>query len=670
MKATAEHRLVTITGPGGIGKTRLAIEGARQVAANRHDGVAFIDLAVVRDAAIVPAAIAEGLGLTTEAGEPPLDLVIRTLGPNALLLVLDNFEQVLAAAPTVGLLLARCPGLRVIVTSRAPLRLRGEHELDLAPLPLPPSEEADLSRLEANDAVRFFLGEVRRHSHIQLSAENAPAIVDICRQLDGLPLALEVVAAMARTVPLPAVREQLRNRLDLEAEHVDMPARQRTLRAAIDWSLEILPSQARELFARLSVFVGGFTAAAVAVAAPGSDASSGLDELVRHSLVMRMPDPDPDGDGLRFGMLDTIREIGLEHLDRMGATDEAHEREIQWLGGLLEQAGEGLTRRQDTAAWRERLDAERGNVREAIGWAASAGRDELALTLAAADDVWLVRGSANEGLSWLRVLLDRPATYPEPLRLRALLAAARLGWKAGDLDVARMALVDAAAILERLGDRRQQGAVAANLGLIAESQGQHDLAKREYERALAIMRELGYDFGIVDILTNLGVVAERTGNLDEAALRHSEALAIARSSGDSDELGLALSNVASIALRRGDLDQARRIIGESLAVLIRVRDVEGQIDCVETAAEILVATGRHDEGVRFLAGAHRWREESGFVRSSIDAREADALKTKLRGLIGDAMFDGLWTGGLVLTGNDLIATVQAWADAADDAADA
>ena len=332
VSAIAADRLVTVVGPGGVGKTRLAIEAARTASATFQGRVAFIDLSAVRDASLVPRRSSKGLQSSDELDGPQDERrghhderLLGALQGAPALLVLDNFEQVQAASSFLAGLLTKSPQLRVLVTSRMPLGIRGEREVSVMPLALPAEGERSLSQIEGNEAVAFFLDELRRHTSVTLSPDNAGVIAEICRRLDGLPLALELVAAGARATPLPDLVRRLERRLDIEARFADVPARQATLRATVTWTTEMMSPGARDLFARLSVFVGGFgLEAARAVAAQEEDLLERLDELLRHSLVLRriggLPgEPaanDPDG---RFGMLETIREIGLDELDGAGS---------------------------------------------------------------------------------------------------------------------------------------------------------------------------------------------------------------------------------------------------------------------------------------------------------------------------------------------------------------
>ncbi|HET8631226.1 MAG TPA: helix-turn-helix domain-containing protein, partial [Thermomicrobiales bacterium] len=461
-------RLLTLTGPGGVGKTRLAVRLAARVADDFLDGVAFVSLAELRDADLVLPTTARAFGVLPDRREPG-EALAELLHSRRLLLVLDNCEQVAAAAPALGALLAACPRLTILATSRAPLRLAAEQEFPVPPLAVPPDDAPTPQALVAVEAAALFVARARAvRPDFAVTAENAAAVAALCRRLDGLPLALELAAVRTRILSPAALLDRLKTRLDLLAfGPADAPARQRTLRATLGWSHDLLRPDERALFRLLGVFVGGFTAAAAEAvgATPGDDGAGVLDRLsalVAHGLVHR---DDADGEDGRFGMLETIREYARGHLEASGegaAAARAHARHFLALAerAHAERAGPRM------AAWLDRLDRDHDNLRAALAWCEAAGEAELGLRLAAAlFRFWSTRGPLAEGRAWLdRLLAAAPAAGASgpatAVRATALLAAGVLAYNQGDLPAAR-ALADASLALRRpLGDA---GAIAEAL---------------------------------------------------------------------------------------------------------------------------------------------------------------------------------------------------------------
>jgi len=414
--ADPEVRLLTLTGPGGIGKTRFALELGRRASPAFADGAAFAGLAAVADPGRVPIEIAEGLGLSDSAAGDVHAALAAVLAERELLLVVDNFEQVLPAAPDLGRLLAAAPRLKLVVTSRAALRLAGEHELAVPPLAAEPSADLFVRRARA------------LNPRLDPTPEDTRAIDRICTRLDGLPLAIELAAARTKVLSPAAILERLGRRLDLlNAGPRDAPARQQTLRAAIGWSHELLDPETQALFARLGVFVGGWSLDA-AEAVCGPDALDGLAALVDHSLVHRR--------GQRFGMLETVREYALERLEERGETPAYRRRHAESLATIFAAAERGLES-PDVARWLDRIAAERENLRAAIGFAVAERDSDLALRLCAGvARYWERRGHLTEGRALIGEALALPAE-PSHARLVVLNGAGVLAGEQGDFAAAR-----------------------------------------------------------------------------------------------------------------------------------------------------------------------------------------------------------------------------------------
>ncbi len=421
--------LLTLTGPGGVGKTRLALALAVEVAGAFADAVTFVDLAPAREPGEVPATVAAALGVADAGGRLLVDRLAAVLGDRPRLIVIDNFEQVLEAAPFVAELLSRCAGVTVLVTSRARLRVGGEREFPVPPLSPPERSSAVAAALGENDAVRLFAARARDiDPTFAVTDENAAAIAEVCRRLDGLPLAIELAAARTKVLPPAALLARLERRLPLLfGGNRDAPARQRTLRDAIAWSHDLLRPDEEVLFRRLAVFVGGFTLAAVEsiTAADGDedlDSVEGLARLVDHSLVRRETGSRQGGDAAtpRYAMLETVREFALERLESSGEAAAIRDRHAAWYVAMAEAADLNLLM-PGQESWLARLEAETPNLRAAEEWLHATGATGAALRLAGSLRwFWLVRGGVREGTARLERALREARDGDPAARARAL----------------------------------------------------------------------------------------------------------------------------------------------------------------------------------------------------------------------------------------------------------
>jgi len=599
-----ETRLLTLTGPGGVGKTRLAMQVGEGLHDRYADGVVFVSLASLNDSSLVIAAVARALGVPVRGESSLLEIMSAHLRDRRMLLVLDNFEHVVEAAPVVHALLASCRRLTVLTTSRAPLHIQGEHELAVPPLatpdaaPLPPA--ADLARYAS---VTLFVSRARAaQPSFALTEANAVAIVAICRQLDGLPLAIELAAARIKLLPPPALLARLDGdpnatplRL-LTGGARDAPARQQTLRNTIAWSYDLLSAEERRVFQDLAIFAGGATLeAAEAVCAAGADHALGLpnvldvlSSLVDKSLVQV---DESSGDvavgvdgGSRVTMLQTIREYGLERLEASGEWDEIGARHAAYYLALAERAAPGLTG-PEQSAWLALLGREEDNLRAALDWASrSGGRDgepvlngngpgiEIGLRLGSALwRFWHTRGQVSEGRAWLEKLLalSRPVGNDAPSlasQTRALDAASALATEQGDHQRAATLLEESLRLYRRLGDPRGAATATNILGSVALRQGDYRRATALYEECLAARRDLTDSRGTAVALNNLGIVARYEGDHQRAASLHEESLAIKRTLGDPRGIAFSLNNLGEVALDRGDDERATVLFAESLAL--------------------------------------------------------------------------------------------------------
>jgi predicted ATPase/class 3 adenylate cyclase len=604
----SEARLVTLTGPGGTGKTRLALQVADDLRARFPDGVYLVALASITDPGLVGPAVAQAIGVRDTGGRPLLDVLRAYLCDRSLLLVLDNFEQVLAAAPTVADLLAAGPCVRILATSREALRVRGEQEVAVPPLITPdPRQTASLDALARNPAVALFVeraGAVR--SDFMLTDENAGAVAGICIRLDGLPLAIELAAARVRALAPDAILARLDRRLPLLVGGPrDAPARQRTLRDTIAWSYDLLDEAERRLFRRLAVFVGGWSLEAAeavcgAAVAPGMDVLDGLASLIAKSLVHRV---DGVGREPRFGMLETIREYGLEQL---AAAEGAALRALHasYYLALAEAAEWGL-RSSDQGEWLTRLERDHDNLRAALAWTRGQPDPvEAELRLASALHwFWYLHGHLSEGRAWLGGALARGAAAGRTAaRARALGAAGTLAWHQSDLVSARALLEESVTLGRQLGD---DGIAAyALLHLVATTRDQGDLATARTlgEESVALWRDLGDTWGEAYALLWLGLVVRDQGDLARARALEEGSVRLARQVGEPRLLAASRLCLGSVLMGQGDHETAGAYLQQALAMLRQIGDLFALAQALNGLGD--VARGRGDD----LEAAARYEE--------------------------------------------------------------
>jgi predicted ATPase/class 3 adenylate cyclase len=558
-----ERRLVTLTGPGGTGKTRLAIELAWRTAARFRDGVWLVRLDAVREPSLVPAAIATAVGLVETPGTTPVERLRDFLADRSILLVLDNFEQVLGAGPIAGELLEGAPGLRIVATSRAPLRLSLEQEFPVAPLSLP-GETNGASDARSSDAVRLFIERARRaRPAYDPGPDEIGSIAEICRRMDGLPLGIELAAARVGLLPARALAQRLTSRLDLPGSATrDLPERQQTLEAAIAWSHDLLDAPARRLLGHLSVFAGGFRLEeAEAVAGPvdeaGADVIDALSVLVDHSLAEPMAGPDVP----RFRLLETIRVFATARLAETTEAPEARRRHALAYLALGEDAARHMPGRGQVP-WLDRLAIEHHNLRAALAWAIGTGEAEMAHRLASASwRFWQFRGHVAEGRDVVAdVLAMRGGDAPTEWRVRALEAAGGLAWWAADLPGADARYREQLALARSIGDRLGTADALFNLchtSFILWADAEELAAMRSEARAIYL--ELGEERSVARLDWSAAYPVMRDGRYAEAA----EIVALAAQRFDELEDGyylpIALASLGGIALASGDLETAIRM---------------------------------------------------------------------------------------------------------------
>ena len=585
------HRLVTLSGPGGSGKTRLALAAANELVGVFPDGGWWVELASVGSSELVAQAIASALGVREAAGRGSGAAIAGYLQDKRTLLVLDNFEHVIDAAPLVSELLAAAAGVTVLATSREVLRLRGEREMGLEPLPVPPPGGAtDVEELAGWDSVQLFVERARAAvPGFAITRDNAAAVLEIVEQLDGLPLAIELAAARLRVLPPGSLAARLGSRLRLlTGGSRDLPERQRTLRGAIEWSYDLLSEPERAFLDSLSVFSGPADLEAVeAVCAEGTDALGYLTSLVEKSLVRRL---DTDADGPLFALLETIKEFGRERLRARGEAERFAERHAEHYLRLAQEA-EGEIIGPLQIHWLDRLERDHDNLQEAIRWSLERGAIERAACIGAALHwFWWIRGQLSTGRHWLGRALAHRGARPA-VRGRALVAHARLSADQGDYDEARRDLDEALAIAAGLDDEELRAHGLSELSYIGFRRGSQEGEELAHQ-ALEIFRRRGDRHGEAIGLMRLASLATRRGDYERAAVLHLEALEIRRALGDTWGTASALNNLGYDAALHGRFDEAGPYLEECLELFEKVGFKEGIANATDSLA--LVAAGRGD----------------------------------------------------------------------------
>jgi predicted ATPase/DNA-binding SARP family transcriptional activator len=616
-------RLLTLTGAGGIGKTRLALQAASNVVDRFADGVFFVALAPLSDSALVSSTIARRLGVQESAGRPLLESLTEHVRDRRLLLLLDNFEHVDEAAPLVGELLAEASGLKMLVTSRALLHLYGEHAY-----PVPPLTE--------EEAVELFVTRSRAvRAEFELEGTRAQ-VVELCRSLDCLPLPVELAAARSGDLSPAEMLEVLPHRLELATRGArDVPARQRTLRATIEWSYGLLLESEQRLFSRLAVFAGGGS-----LDAAQTVCDADLDELaslVEKSLVLETEQASGEA---RFGMLATIREYAAERLEASGEAETVRRRHAERFLELAEEADPELDAGGNQEIWLERLALEHDNLRAALGWLASASEPELELRLASAlKNFWWVQGHLSEGRRWLEGALARGEAAPKALRAYALTGLGQIIYRLGALEEAKVALGESLDLYRELGDPTGIARAVGELGSVAVFQDDYDTAVARYEESAALFRSAGDKIRLAAVLANMGAVANYQGDYDRGRPLGEEALALQREFGAKDDIATSLHNLGCVALLEGRYSEGAALLRESLATSRDIAYREQEAMTLFRLAELAAVQEDRERAARILGAADAVFEELG-VPLYGDARDSyERTMDDLRSNLGEDIFE-------------------------------
>lgn len=698
-------RLLTLIGPGGIGKTRLALQVAGAVRGDFEDGVFFVSLAALSTPELVLPAIAEAVGVR-EAGKSALQETLQDfLGEQRILLVLDNFEHLLPARAALAALLDSCPRLTVLVTSRTVLRLARERTVDVPPLRTPvPEELQDLESIGRHSAVALFCDRAQTvKPDFVLTAANAAAVIEICHRLDGLPLAIELAAARIRVLPPGTLVTQLANRLRLlTGGAVDTPLRHQTLRGAVEWSYSLLDEPERALFARLAIFAGGCTLEAAEAVCNGVgeaslDVLDGLSSLADKSLLTVEEHIVPDDTHSRFVMLETIREYAVE---RMASTHEADTLRRTHAGYFLHMVEEDEPKLvgPEQVLRLALLDRELDNLRAALAWALSTREVEVGLRLSTALwRFWYARGHLTEGRRWLEqfLTLARKGSISETSALvaRTHIWTAALAMDQGDYGRAVAAGNEGLSLSERCGDRWGVAFSLNVLGNVAHNQGNDIRAGELFGQGLALFRDLDDRWGIGLSLNNIGMVTRAQGDLERALTAYSESLTIERELGDLWSIAIVLDNLGELARENMDLDEATALHEESLGLRLELGDLRGIADslaalgnvarqqgdpnrsgeqyeealtlyrkvgdkwgsavCLEGLAGTARARGQMEQAARLFGAASALRAAIKHPLAATERRVQEQEVAAVRQDLGEDAFTAAWEAGSVMSWEEI-----------------
>ena len=658
-------RLVTLTGTGGVGKTRLALAGAAALGEFFPHGVFFIALAAVRDAEVMWKAIADGLDVGGD--RPTADAVTEHLSARRALLVLDNLEQLDGAVGVVAALLAAAPGLVVVATSRRPLHLQGEQEQPVPPLEVP--RGAGVEEVAACGAARFFAQQAAMvKPGFTITPANAADVAAICRRLDGLPLAIELAAARAKLLAPKALLARLNQSLGLAAGDAGRPSRQRELRNTIAWSYDLLTPDLAQVFRQMGVFTGGcdldaLAAVAMADQGLGADPLQQAAELLDVSLITVTEGADGEP---RVGMLETIREFALERLERSGDLESSRRRHAEFHAALAERA-HGQLRGPEHLAWLDRLEAEHDNLRAALSWSFDTGaadeagagqRTETGLRLAQAlSQFWYQHGHATEGRRWLERAIELASNDAGAPLAHAAHGLGILLQQQGEDDAALPLFERSLAIWRALDDRDHVAQELNSIGITRRSIGDLDAARSLLEDSIAIARELGNDARLATGLSNLGLVEVNAGNLDRAMDMLDEALVLDRKLGDAWGAAIDQQSLAAASLRAGRAREAHDLLSSILDDVVGSGDIDFLASILELSAAITAELGDALRAARLAGAAETIRENAGMPIAEPDAALLERFLAPIRATIPREAWDSELAAGRALTQQQAITLV-------------
>jgi predicted ATPase/DNA-binding SARP family transcriptional activator/Tfp pilus assembly protein PilF len=617
-------RLVTLTGPGGTGKTRLGLAVAHALEPELREGALFVSLAPVSDPELLVPTIAEALDVR-EGSRSLAEGVIEHLSERRMLLVLDNFEQILPAAPFVGDLLAAAPRVWVLATSRAPLKLSAEREYPVPPLDAP-NADLPFEALVKTDAVRLFAARAQAvDPGFELDTASAPEVARVCTRLDGLPLAIELAAARAKLLAPAEILERLEREPNmLPSGPRDAPARQQTLAATIHWSYDLLGPAERQAFVRLGVFVGGCTL----------EAAEGICDVTLESLGALVDNNLLRRRGSRFMMLETVRHFAVERLEECGAADELRRRHAVWLTDLAETFAERTLAGEDMTPWLDRIQPEHDNIRAALAWSLV---HEPELTLRQASKLrlfWEVRGNFREGLNWIEDALPYADEMSPEVRFNALAASGAIATRLGDLDLAQERKEAALALAREIGDEIWIARELSDLGTVAAMREDYDTALEMFEESAALFRKLDVPSRLGTVLSNLGHIAGQRGDYERAIEYTEEALAL--ESSHKQNAAISSYNLGIHNFQAGHLEEARDWLERTVALTLELGFKEVMAYALAAYARLCLFE-KDAERAAYLAGiSDRLQQDAGLQLQPTELAPFEEAKATLEQQLGDA----------------------------------
>ena len=648
-------RFLTLTGSGGAGKTRLALQVAAEGLEGFPDGVWLVELAVLTDPSLVPKAVASALDVPEQPGRMLTETLADSLRGKSVLVILDNCEHLVAAcAHLTTALLRACPNLRMLATSREALGVTGETTWRVPSLSLPdPQRLPPLDRFTEYEAVRLFIDRAAASApQFAVTSSNALAVAQVCHRLDGIPLAIELAAARVKVLAVEQIAARLDDRFRLltSGSRTALP-RHQTLRAAMDWSYDLLSDRERTVLHRLSVFAGGWTLEAVEAICSGNgvEATDILDlltQLVDKSLVV----VGTLGGEARYRLTETVRQYGWDRLLEGGEAVVVRLRHLDWFLGQAEQADPRL-RGPEQGVWLERLEMEHDNFRTALEYSlADAGRAEVGLRLAGAlGQFWLLHGYFAEGRKWLQQALSRPHGLPRAMRAKALNRHGFIATRQGDYDIAQGNHEESLAIYERLGDKRGIAESLDNQGSLAANQGEYERALSLHAKSLAIHRELGDEVAIARVLGEMGHMAWHQSANTLARSLLEESLALMRRRGPKGRLAYVLWSLGLVAHDEHHFAEARALFNEGLTTANEVGDPFNIAFLLEAIAGTAAAEGNQERAARLLGFAEAYRQAKFFPLPRSHRSDYDRPISTIRAALDERAFAAAWAEGRAMT---------------------
>ncbi|MEP7038471.1 MAG: protein kinase, partial [Acidobacteriota bacterium] len=644
-------RLLTMTGIGGTGKTTLARAVAGELLGEFADGVFFIGLAAITDSELVVSSIGQPLGVKEAGGKPLLEILKDYLRGKQILLVLDNFEQVTDAAPAIAELLSAANRLKILITSRTLLHLSVEREFVVPPLSLPSDiSQVSFDELSNYEAVKLFDQSARNiKPNFALTEENANDVAEICARLDGLPLAIELAAARIKILSPRAILAKLENRLKLLTGGAsDLPARQQTMRGAIEWSYDILTANEKKLFRRLSVFAGGFSFEA-AEAVCGNDELSKdrievldlITSLVDKSLIGQKEQPN---DEFRFRMLEVVREYAAEFLEASGESEAARKNHAAFFLQLAETAQPHFFGEQG-AKWLDRLEEEYDNLRAALSWSAVSDAEMTINLTVAVRTFWILHNHLTEGRKWFEAALERATDAPSDIRFKLLYGFGQAATYQGDIETARQKYEESLAVSKEAGEKRQIALASRGLGTIAKLRGDFSTARKFIDESLKISRELNDKLGIAVSLNNLGDLARMESDFKKARPLLEEALAISRETGNKEGICGSLNNLGASAFGEGNFAAASIHYAEAITTALDLGDKITVSYSLDGFAALALKRGKKENAARLAGAIEHLHQSIGFVVEPAERRFRDAYLSELKIKMDKAAFSKFYEQG-------------------------